>query len=274
VCRHYYASAAPRGYPSLLVAATVMDGWTLAVEPNGFQGVTDEIVTTLSRGTKVVSLFRNMNALTRFCWAEDGKVRLSFDLLFPTWREGSDAHGLVDAMRQVGFDLRDGLDSDCEQYIEAAFALMEHVTGIRLTPEGLDSASYLCGTAPPLPGARLDQIIAISHPLVRLAKAINWRFLEQQFDAVYTDGAGRPTLPTRLMAGLAILKHTYNLSDEAVCALWLENPHYQYFCGEEFFQLELPLDCSSMTDWRNRIGEERLQALLQDSLAVAIRTAP
>jgi hypothetical protein len=28
-----------------------------------------------------------------------------------------------------------------------------------------------------------------------------------------------------------------------------------------------------MTDWRNRIGEERLQALLQESLAVAIRTA-
>src|SRR5215472_8618122 len=120
--------------------------------------------------------------------------------------------------------------------------------------------------------SRLDQIIAMSHPLVRLAKAINWRFLEEQFGAVYTDGAGRPPLPTRLMAGLAILKHTYNLSDEAVCAQWVENPYYQYFCGEEFFQHELPLDRSSMTNWRNRMGEERLQALLQESLAVATRT--
>src|SRR5215475_12111848 len=120
--------------------------------------------------------------------------------------------------------------------------------------------------------SRLDQIIAMSHPLVRLAKAINWRFVEEQFGAVYTDGAGRPPLPTRLMAGLAILKHTYNLSDEAVCALWIENPYYQYFCGEEFFQHELPLDRSSMTNWRNRMGEERLQALLQESLAVATRT--
>jgi Family of unknown function (DUF6461)/Transposase domain (DUF772) len=273
VCRHYFTSVTPRGYPSLLVAATIMDGWTLAVEPNGFLGVTDEIVATLSRGTKVVSLFRNVNALTRFCWAEDGKVRLSFAPLFPTWREGSDAHGLVDVMRQVGFDLREGLDRDWEQHIGAAFALMEHVTGVRLTPEGLDSASYLCGTAPQLPGARLDQIIATSHPLVRLAKAINWRFLEEQFGAVYMDGAGRPPLPTRLVAGLAILKHMYKLSDEAVCALWLENPHYQYFCGEESFQLELPLDRSSMTNWRNRIGEARLQALLQESLAVATRTA-
>jgi IS5 family transposase len=112
----------------------------------------------------------------------------------------------------------------------------------------------------------------MSHPLVRLAKAINCRFLEERFGAVYTDGAGRPPLPTRLMAGLAILKHTYNLSDEAVCALWIENPYYQYFCGEEFFQHELPLDRSSMTNWRNRMGEERLQALLQESLAVATRT--
>jgi transposase, IS5 family len=120
--------------------------------------------------------------------------------------------------------------------------------------------------------SRLDQIIAMSHPLVRLAKVINWPFLEEQFGAVYTDGAGRPPLPTRLMAGLAILKHMYNLSDEAVCALWLENPYYQYFCGEEFFQHELPLDRSSMTNWRNRMGEERLQALLQESLSVATRT--
>jgi len=60
---------------------------------------------------------------------------------------------------------------------------------------------------------------------------------------------GQPPLPTRLMAGLAILKHTYNLSDEVVCELWIENPYYQYFCGEEFFQHRLPLDRSSMTHW-------------------------
>jgi IS5 family transposase len=120
--------------------------------------------------------------------------------------------------------------------------------------------------------SRLDQIIAMSHPLVLLAKTIDWRFLERTFGAVYSEGAGRPPLPTRLMAGLAILKHTYNLSDEAVCALWVENPYYQYFCGEEFFQHELPFDRSSMTNWRNRMGEERLQALLQESLAVATKT--
>jgi transposase, IS5 family len=120
--------------------------------------------------------------------------------------------------------------------------------------------------------SRLDQIIDMNHALVKLARAIDWRFLEEKFGAVYQDGVGRPPLPTRLMAGLVILKHTYNLSDEVVCELWVENPYYQYFCGEEFFQHQLPLDRSSMTNWRKRMGEERLQALLQESLAVATRT--
>ena len=120
--------------------------------------------------------------------------------------------------------------------------------------------------------SRLDQVINMDHALVKLARTIDWRFLEEKFGAVYADGSGRPPLPTRLMAGLAILKHSYNLSDETVCELWIENPYYQYFCGEEFFQHRLPLDRSSMTNWRNRMGEERLQALLQESLAVATKT--
>ena len=84
--------------------------------------------------------------------------------------------------------------------------------------------------------SRLDQIIDMNHALVKLARTIDWRFLEEQFGAVYTDGPGRPPLPTRLMAGLAILKHTYDLSDEVLCERWVENPYYQFFCGEEFFQ--------------------------------------
>jgi transposase, IS5 family len=119
---------------------------------------------------------------------------------------------------------------------------------------------------------RLDQIIDMEHALVKLARALDWRHLEETFGAVYQDGVGRPPLPTRLMAGLAILKHSYDLSDDMLCELWIENPYYQYFCGEEFFQHRLPLDRSSMTNWRNRMGPERLATLLQESLAVATRT--
>jgi IS5 family transposase len=120
--------------------------------------------------------------------------------------------------------------------------------------------------------SRLDQIINMKHELVRLAQAIDWRVLEARFGAVYSDGPGMPPLPTRLMAGLAILKHTFDLSDESLCARWVENPYFQYLCGEMFFCHDLPFDRSSMTRWRNRMGEERLTALLQESLSVAVKT--
>src|SRR6202034_4662367 len=88
--------------------------------------------------------------------------------------------------------------------------------------------------------SRLDRIIDLTHALVKLSRAIDWRFLEAQFGSVYSDGPGCPPLPTRLMAGLALLKHMYDLSDEALCDRWIENPYLQFFCGEEFFQHRLP----------------------------------
>src|SRR5208337_2102273 len=53
---------------------------------------------------------------------------------------------------------------------------------------------------------------------------------------------------------------------------WIENPYFQYFCGEAQFRHDLPFDRSSLTRWRQRLGDERLVALLQESLSVAHRT--
>jgi len=120
--------------------------------------------------------------------------------------------------------------------------------------------------------ARLDQIIDMKHPLAKLAGSVDWKFLEERFGAAYTDKPGHPPLPTRLMAGLAILKHMHDLADEVLCDRWVENPYFQLFCGEEFFQHKPPFDRSSMTRWRQRMGEEKLVALIQESLNVATRT--
>src|SRR5215468_8268907 len=115
----------------------------------------------------------------------------------------------------------------------------------------------------------LDQIIDMGHPLVRLAALIDWKFLDDRFGSVCQTGPGQPGLPTRLVAGLFILKHMHNLSDEVLCARWLENPYYQSFCGELSFCHRLPFDRSSLTHWRQRLGEEQLVALIQESLSVA-----
>ena len=113
--------------------------------------------------------------------------------------------------------------------------------------------------------SRLDQIIDLNHPLVALAGKVDWAFLERTFGEAYTDGPGQPPLPTRLMAGLTILKYTHDLSDEVLCERWVENPYYQFLCGEEFFQHKLVLDRSSLTRWRQRMGQHRYLARPADS---------
>src|SRR5262249_43327110 len=118
----------------------------------------------------------------------------------------------------------------------------------------------------------LEEIINFRHPLVRWAEEIDWDFLARRFSSVCRVGPGQPPLPTRLVAGLFILKHMHNLSDEALCERWVENPYFQYFCGEVVFRHELPFDRSSLTRWRQRLGEEQIIALLQESLSVAHRT--
>jgi IS5 family transposase len=118
----------------------------------------------------------------------------------------------------------------------------------------------------------LEAIIDHGHPLVRLGCEIDWGFLDARFASVCTPGVGQPPLPTRLVAGLFILKHMHDLSDEVLCARWLENPYYQFFCGELSFCHRLPFERSSLTHWRQRLGEEQLVALIQESLSVAHKT--
>lgn len=119
--------------------------------------------------------------------------------------------------------------------------------------------------------SRLENIIDLRHELVRLAAAIDWGFFDDAFEAFYSE-EGRPGIATRMMVGLHILKHMFDLSDEEVCERWVYDPYFQYFCGEEYFQHALPIDRSSMTRWRDRIGREGLEKVFQESLGVAHRT--
>jgi len=117
---------------------------------------------------------------------------------------------------------------------------------------------------------RLDNMIDMRHELARLAGLIDWRRFDEAFGGLYAE-KGRPGLPTRLMVGLHLLKHARGVSDEQVCAQWIENAYFQFFCGETYFQTRLPLDRTSMSVWRGRIGADKLEVLLAETLAAATR---
>ncbi|MEM9573582.1 MAG: IS5 family transposase [Pseudomonadota bacterium] len=118
----------------------------------------------------------------------------------------------------------------------------------------------------------LEAILDPEHELIRLAALIEWERFDDAFGPYYHPGKGRRGLRTRLMAGLHLLKHMKGLSDEETCAVWLENPYFQAFCGETHFQHRFPFDRSSMTRWRKRIGPDDLEVLLAETIAVAVKT--
>jgi len=118
--------------------------------------------------------------------------------------------------------------------------------------------------------SRLDQILDRQHPLYRLADQIDWTVFDSKFGSLYAE-KGRPAKPTRLLVGLHYLKHAFDESDESVVARLLENPYWQYFCGFEFFIHRLPIDPSSLTRWRKRLGPKELELLLTETLETAKR---
>ena len=116
---------------------------------------------------------------------------------------------------------------------------------------------------------KLTNLIDLRHELCKLADQIHWQALVDQFGALYSEN-GRPGVPIRLMAGLHYLKHAFGLSDEVVVKSWVENPYWQYFCGEEYFQHRLPINPSQMTRFRDRLGAGGCEQLLKLTIAAGL----
>lgn len=118
---------------------------------------------------------------------------------------------------------------------------------------------------------RLEEILNHRHELYRLAGKIEWPAVEERFGELYSE-EGRPGIPIRLMVGLHYLKHAFNKSDEAVVNCWVENPYWQYFCGEEYFRHQLPIDPSQMTRFRDRIGTEGCEYMMNLTVVTGVAT--
>ena len=117
----------------------------------------------------------------------------------------------------------------------------------------------------------LVQICDPTHPLVKLTETVDWDRLDDLFGETFCTEIGRPGISTRLMVSLHYLKFAHDLSDDDVVAGWVENPYWQYLSGMKWFEHELPIHPTSMTKWRNRIGEAGAEELLKETIEAGLR---
>ncbi len=118
----------------------------------------------------------------------------------------------------------------------------------------------------------LERIIDSKHPLVKLARTIQWEEFDEVFSTLFCEDNGRAACSSRLMVGLHYLKHTFDLSDEGVLEEWLQNPYWQYFCGGKFFEHELPAHYSSMSRWRGKIAEAGAEKMLAQTIEAGLKS--
>jgi len=119
---------------------------------------------------------------------------------------------------------------------------------------------------------QLRDIVDANHPLVKLADSIDWNSIEEDLAQAYPSTTGHPNKPIRLMVGLHYLRYMFDLSDESIVWAYIENPYYQYFCGEKVFQHTFPIDRSSMSRFRERLKKKKLYKLLQETIQSGFQT--
>ena len=112
----------------------------------------------------------------------------------------------------------------------------------------------------------LIELLNPRHELVKLAGVMDWGLIEASFSKHFASTTGRPALSPRLVAGLLYLQHAYDCSDEVAVNTWVENPYWQHYTGETYFQTEAPIDPSSLSRWRKRVGEEGVETMLMATI--------
>jgi IS5 family transposase len=120
--------------------------------------------------------------------------------------------------------------------------------------------------------SELSNMLNLRHELCQLSELVNWDALDETFGEFFPSETGCPATPTRLIVGLFFLKATFNLSDESLVDRWVENPYWQYFCGEKYLQHDLPINPSSMSRWRQRLKASGAEKLLQETILLGLKT--
>ncbi|MFI7043461.1 DUF6461 domain-containing protein [Streptosporangium sandarakinum] len=129
------------GYDTAFLGAATIGDWVFMVEPNGGLGADEEIITSLSAGTRLVSHFRDVEGVEYFYWSEDGEIRFCF--VADEGYSEEVPEEVVGIMRRI-----DAGHGHLPPGDGPAFLLAEHLTGVTLTPELLEGSTYLCGVIP------------------------------------------------------------------------------------------------------------------------------
>lgn len=117
---------------------------------------------------------------------------------------------------------------------------------------------------------RLSDQLNPSHEIYQLAEMIDWHYYEKEFGQLYSENNSREPKPLRLMVGLIMLQNMFNLSDRNMVKTWVENPYWQFFCGFDFLQWKFPIDPSSLTKFRKRLGEDGVQKIFKSTVKIAL----
>lgn len=120
--------------------------------------------------------------------------------------------------------------------------------------------------------SQLSSQLDMNDPIIRLGALLPWSSYEEMFGHHYTEKQGSPGKPIRLMVGLLLLGSREKLSDQRVVLLWKQNPYWQYFCGYNQLQLKMPIHPSSLSRFRQRIGQTGLEKILSSTVSVAKET--
>lgn len=116
----------------------------------------------------------------------------------------------------------------------------------------------------------LGSKLAEGNRWLRLAEALPWERLDEEYGKHFAAGQGRPAKDSRLVCGLLAVKQLKSLSDEDAVAEFMESPYIQAFCGQEYFAVEDVTNPGILSERRKRLGPEFL-ALLDAELAAALK---
>ena len=115
----------------------------------------------------------------------------------------------------------------------------------------------------------LKDLVDPTHELIILSEELDWDYFYKEFSSLFKGKTGKPPKRVRLIIGIMILQHVYNLSDTEVVKALRENIYFQYFCGNIFLHKHNQLCPTTLTKWRNRLKVEGTDKILSNTIELS-----